>query len=60
MVESSPVTNLDKRIEVSAPGSSVLPPQGENWCVKFNGLAGAQLLESPGERSNFRIVPIDG
>ena len=32
--DSSLVTNVDERIEVSALGFSVLPPQGENWCVK--------------------------
>jgi hypothetical protein len=47
MLDSSPVTNLDKRIEVSAPGFSVLPPQGENWCVKFLASGGLSFLKAP-------------
>jgi hypothetical protein len=47
MLDSSPVTNLDKRIEVSASGFSVLPPQGENWCVKSLASQGLSFLKAP-------------
>ena len=53
MAQGSPVTNLDQRIEVSATGFSVLPPRGENWCVKSLASARSQFLESPGERGKF-------
>ena len=47
MLDSSPVTNLDKRIEVSAPGFSVLPPQGKNWCVKSLASGALSFLKVP-------------
>ena len=47
MCESSLVTNLDQRIEVSASGFSVLPPQGENWCVKSLASQGLSFLKAP-------------
>lgn len=60
MLDSSPVTNPDKRIEVSASGFSVLPPQGEKLVRQIISLARAQFRESPGERSNFRTLPVAG
>ena len=47
MCDSSLVTNLDQRIEVSATGFSVLPPQGENWCVKSLASQGLSFLKAP-------------
>jgi hypothetical protein len=51
--DSSLVTNLDKRIEVSASGFSVLPPQGENWCVKSMAAKGLSFLKVPGSVAVF-------
>jgi|SRR5882724_5543705 len=47
MLQSSAVTNLDQRIEVSATRFSVLPPQGENWCVKSLASQGLSFLKAP-------------
>jgi hypothetical protein len=47
MLDSFPVTNLDKRIEASATGFSVLAPQGENWCVKFLASGGLSFVKAP-------------
>ena len=47
MAQGSPVTNPDQRIEVSATGFSVLPPQGENWCVKSLASQGLSFLKAP-------------
>ena len=30
----TPVTNVDERLEFSTQGFSILPPQGENWCIQ--------------------------
>ena len=45
--DSSLVTNVENRIEVSALGFSVLPPQGENWCVKSMAAKGLSFLKVP-------------
>ena len=58
MLDSSPVTNLDKRIGVSAAGFSVLPPQGENWCVKLMASQGLSFLKAPSEHASFRTALI--
>jgi hypothetical protein len=47
MAQSSAVTNIHQRIEVSAAGFSVLPPQGENWCVKSLASQGLSFLKAP-------------
>jgi hypothetical protein len=47
MLQSSVVTNPDQRIEVSVPGFSVLPAQGENWCVKSLASQGLSFLKAP-------------
>ena len=47
------VTNVDNRIEVSALGFSVLPPQGENWCVKSMAAKGLSFLKVPGSVAVF-------
>jgi hypothetical protein len=57
MLDSSPVTNLDKRIEVSALGFSVLPPQGENWCVKSLASQGLSFLKAPVSGAIFGQSP---
>src|SRR4030095_16881676 len=51
--DSSLVTNVDNRIEVSALGFSVLPPQGENWCVKSMAAKGLSFLKVPGSVAVF-------
>ena len=51
--DSSLVTNVDNRIEVSALGFSVLPPQGENWCVKSMSAKGLSFLKVPGSVAVF-------
>jgi len=53
MLDSSLVADLDKRIEVSASGFSVLPPQGENWCVKSMASKGLSFLKAPASASVF-------
>lgn len=57
MLDSSPVTNRDKRIEVSALGFSVLPPQGENWCVKSLASQGLSFLKAPVSGAIFGQSP---
>jgi hypothetical protein len=47
MAQSSAVTNPDQRIEVPAPGFSVLPPQGENWCVRSMASQGLNFVKLP-------------
>ena len=47
MLQSSLVTNLNQRIEVSASRFSVLPPRGENWCVKSMASQGLNFLKAP-------------
>src|SRR5215470_11556613 len=53
MLDSSLVADLDKRIEVSASGFSVLPPQGENWCVNSMASKGLSFLKAPASASVF-------
>jgi hypothetical protein len=43
----SAVTNLNQRMEVSVSGFSVLPPQGENWCVKNLASGALSFLKAP-------------
>ena len=57
MLDSAPITNLDKRIEVSAPGFSVLPPQGDNWCAKSLRGEGFLFLKAPVSGSIFGQAP---
>jgi hypothetical protein len=47
------VTNLDKRMEVSVSGFSILPPQGENWCVKSLASQGLSFLKAPPSMAVF-------
>ncbi len=44
-----------QRIEVPATGFSVLPPQGENWCVSSMA-SGFLFSKTPGERGNSRTA----
>jgi hypothetical protein len=46
-LQSSALTNLDQRIEVLPAGFSVLPPQGENWCVKSLASQELSFLKAP-------------
>jgi hypothetical protein len=47
------VTNLDKRMEVSVSGFSIMPPQGENWCVKSLASRGLSFLKAPPSMAVF-------
>jgi len=44
---SSAITNLNQRMEVSVSGFSVLPPQGENWCVKSLASRELSFVKAP-------------
>ena len=57
MLDSSPITNLNQRIEVSASGFSVLPPQGENWCVKSLASQGLSFVKAPVSGAIFGHSP---
>jgi hypothetical protein len=46
-LQSSPVTKLDQRIEIAAPGFSILPPQGERWCYRLLASSGASFFKIP-------------
>jgi len=50
---SSAITNLNQRMEVSVSGFSVLPPQGENWCVKSLASRGLSFLKAPPSMAVF-------
>jgi hypothetical protein len=47
MAQTSAVTNLDQRIEIAAPGFSVLPPRGEGWCYRLMALDGISFFKLP-------------
>jgi len=47
MANSSPVINPGNRMEVPAAGFSVLPPQGDSWCVKSLAAQGLSFLKAP-------------
>ena len=53
-LESSNITNVNQRLEVSASGFSVLPPSRRKLVRQVLGLARAQLLKSSGELASFR------
>ena len=46
-LQSSAVTNLEQRIEVAAPGFSVLPPRGELWCYRLMSSEGISFFKIP-------------
>jgi hypothetical protein len=46
MLQSSLVTNPDQPIDVPVARFSVLPPQGEDWCVKTMAM-GLSFLKVP-------------
>jgi hypothetical protein len=52
-LESSTIMNLNQRMEVSASGFSVLPPQGENWCVKTLASRELSFVRAPVSVSIF-------
>lgn len=46
-LQSSPVTNPEQRIEIAAPGFSVLPPRGELWCYRLMSSQGVSFFKIP-------------
>jgi hypothetical protein len=58
MAQSSAVTNIHQRIEVSAAGFFGPPPSRRKLVRQIPGLARAQFLESPAERGSFRTALI--
>jgi hypothetical protein len=52
-LKSSPVTNLDQRIEIAAPGFSVLPPRGEQWCYRLMASQGISFFKIPESEKGF-------
>ena len=46
-LQSSPVTNLEQRIEIAAPGFSVLPPRSERWCYRLLASQGVSFFRIP-------------
>jgi hypothetical protein len=42
----------EQRIQVADSRFSVLPPQGENWCVRSMASQGVHFLQTPGECAN--------
>lgn len=44
-LQSSPVTNLEQRIEIAASGFSVLPPRGELWCYRLMSSQGVSFFK---------------
>ena len=46
-LQSSPVTNLEQRIEIAASGISVLPPRSERWCYRLLGSQGVSFFRIP-------------
>jgi hypothetical protein len=56
-LQSSPVTNLEQRIEIAASGFSVLPPRGELWCYRLMSLQGVSFFKIPQFRKAFDGSP---
>lgn len=46
-LKSLPVTNPEQRIEIAAPGFSVLPPRGEGWCYRLMASQGVSFFKIP-------------
>jgi len=46
-LKSLPVTDLEQRIEIEAPGFSVLPPRGEHWCYRLMASQGVSFFKLP-------------
>lgn len=44
---TTPVTNSARRIEITAQGYSVLPPQGKGWCYKLLTSHGVSFFKLP-------------
>ena len=55
MLQSVAVTN--QRIEVAAPGFSVLPPQGERWCYRLLSSDGISFFKIPKSKPVFDGPP---
>lgn len=43
----TPVTDTAQRLEFPSPGFSVLPPQGEHWCIQQSQPSGIAFVKSP-------------
>ena len=53
-LQSSPVTNLEQRIEIAASGFSVLPPRGELWCYRLMSSQGVSFFKIPQFEKSLR------
>jgi hypothetical protein len=53
MVQSSAVTDLTRRIEIAAPGFSVLPPRGKGWCYRLMTSHGISFFKLPESENAF-------
>ena len=56
-LKSLPVTHLEQRIEIAAPGFSVLPPRGELWCYRLMASQGVSFFKIPKFRKVFDGPP---
>src|SRR6267142_1385313 len=56
-LQSSPVTNLEQRIEIAAPGFSILPPRGELGCYRLMSSQGVSFFKIPQSRKAFDGPP---
>jgi hypothetical protein len=64
-LKSSALTNSERRIEITAQGFSVLPPQGEGWCYRLTGSQGisfykvsryGKVFEPPRSRAAIAVM----
>ena len=56
-LQSSHVTNLEQRIEIAAPGFSVLPPRSERWCYRLLASQGVSFFRIPQFEKGFDGPP---
>ena len=52
-MQSSAVTNVERRVEIAAQGFSVLPPQGEGWCQRLTASQGVSFYKVATYRRGF-------
>jgi hypothetical protein len=57
MLQSSAATKREQRIEIVAPGFSILPPQGERWCYRFLTSFGVSFFKIPPSASPLDRPP---
>jgi hypothetical protein len=56
-LKSLPVTSPEQRIEITAPGFSVLPPRGELWCYRLMASQGVSFFRIPQFEKGFDGPP---